>query len=374
MSIPVILFATFATALGPSAPTVDEAHAEMRDGVLTVEVATSGPVAATDVRTKSNVHSVAVYLDGVRVRPDRVNLGSEIQAVIARYRPTYAKLEIPLPVGHGCGAPSLVKVGVGWVRTVIPCDGATAEVATPSATTREAGGLAGADSAKPALSRVPAPRPEPASPAEAPPRARPPVAPAPTPPAAPAAPPPANALSRSVGPTDPPTPAAAARAPAPSSPGGSLWISAVLMTLAGIAFWFWKRRGSPLLVPQIRILETASLGPKRSLILAEINGVTMVIGASEAGLALLGPASGPAVEAPPVVETPAPRERQVQPASSLDEHRRAVALRPVPAAPISATSTGDPDEDAAFAAMLAETIEDQELLHRLSVGVPGKTS
>jgi flagellar biogenesis protein FliO len=68
----------------------------------------------------------------------------------------------------------------------------------------------------------------------------------------------------------------------------------LLATLAGIvpplfaatAFGLWKRPSAPL-VRRIRILETAPLGPKRALILAEVNGIMMVIGASEAGIALL---------------------------------------------------------------------------------------
>jgi flagellar biogenesis protein FliO len=51
-------------------------------------------------------------------------------------------------------------------------------------------------------------------------------------------------------------------------------------------FGFWRRR-SARLVRRIRILETASLGRNRALILAEVDGVTMVIGASEAGIAVL---------------------------------------------------------------------------------------
>jgi flagellar biogenesis protein FliO len=62
----------------------------------------------------------------------------------------------------------------------------------------------------------------------------------------------------------------------------------LLATVSGTvaAFGLWKRRRAPL-VRRIRVLETASLGAKRALILAEVNGVMMVIGASEAGIALL---------------------------------------------------------------------------------------
>jgi flagellar biogenesis protein FliO len=68
-----------------------------------------------------------------------------------------------------------------------------------------------------------------------------------------------------------------------------MWLSLTLLaTISGTvtAFGLWKRRSAPL-VRRMRILETASLGAKRALILAEVDGVMMVIGASEAGIVLL---------------------------------------------------------------------------------------
>ena len=60
--------------------------------------------------------------------------------------------------------------------------------------------------------------------------------------------------------------------------------SLVLLGLGG--FLVWRRRRVSF-DKRIRILETASLGPKRTLVIAEIDGATMVIGTSEAGISLL---------------------------------------------------------------------------------------
>jgi flagellar protein FliO/FliZ len=360
MSLSLTLLATVAAALGPDAPALKDAHAELRDGTLTVEVTTAGSVSATDVRVKPHDRSLAFYLDGVRVRGDRLALGSASQPVVARYRPTYAKLEIPLPEGHGCTTPRSVNAGVGWVRAVIPC---------------------AADRPAPARqpARAPAAAVEKAAPA--------PAEPAPEPAAKTPAPPPAPARAAVPPPSPAPPPAATPPAPAPApaarpvgaSPGGTGWIVLLLAGVAGAAFWLWKRRGSPLL-RQIQILETASLGPKRSLILAEVNGVTMVIGASEAGLTLLSPAARPTGEpSEPRRTEPEPenaQRREAGPFAEEDEERlpAAIPLRPGANGVHSDSATGDPEEDAAFAAMLIETIEDQELLHRLSGSLPEKSS
>ena len=84
-------------------------------------------------------------------------------------------------------------------------------------------------------------------------------------------------------------PAAAAQASG-ASPGGSLRAVAIpaglLAALAAAAFLIVRRRRFPL-DRRIQILETASLGPKRSLVIARIGDETLVLGISEAGITLL---------------------------------------------------------------------------------------
>jgi flagellar biogenesis protein FliO len=75
-----------------------------------------------------------------------------------------------------------------------------------------------------------------------------------------------------------------------------------LLLLCGLGLWRRRVRAGASRV--VRILETASLGPKRSLIVAEVAGQRLVLGASEAGITLLeSRASAPSaatLEAPPM--------------------------------------------------------------------------
>jgi hypothetical protein len=55
--------------------------------------------------------------------------------------------------------------------------------------------------------------------------------------------------------------------------------------VAILAMWAARRRTGR--ERMIRILESASIGPRRSLVVARVGGRTMVLGVSEAGVALL---------------------------------------------------------------------------------------
>ena len=59
-----------------------------------------------------------------------------------------------------------------------------------------------------------------------------------------------------------------------------------LLALAGAAFYLSRRRAAGN-HRHIQILETASLGPKRALVVARIGDATMILGSSEAGITLL---------------------------------------------------------------------------------------
>jgi flagellar protein FliO/FliZ len=85
---------------------------------------------------------------------------------------------------------------------------------------------------------------------------------------------------------------AASMAPTPgafasgsSGSGGMALAGLALLAIAGGAFFFSRRR--TLGNRTIQILETASLGPKRSLIVARVGDATLILGSSEAGIALL---------------------------------------------------------------------------------------
>lgn len=94
--------------------------------------------------------------------------------------------------------------------------------------------------------------------------------------------------------------------PSASRDGGSKGLGAtvipaiVLAALAVAAYLFARRRR--VLVPRtIEIVETASLGPKRALVVARVGDETLILGSSEAGISLLkiaGNAGEPAASAP----------------------------------------------------------------------------
>ena len=67
--------------------------------------------------------------------------------------------------------------------------------------------------------------------------------------------------------------------------------AALLGILAVGAYWFARRRRT-VSVRHIQIVETASLGPKRSLVVARVGEETLILGTSEAGITLLKNSAG----------------------------------------------------------------------------------
>jgi flagellar biogenesis protein FliO len=178
-----------------------------------------------------------------------------------------------------------------------------------------------------------------------------------------------------------PTPANAPTPAGADSSRGSSWFAVVLVVLVGVAggvLAFTRRRSRR--EGLIQILETAAIGPKRSLLVARVNGQTMILGASEAGIALLGSLEGK-IDAPVgaiMGNLPSLRDRYAEPetAAKADAEsaepdgemgvlRRLFRLRPKP------TPTRD---DAAFRELLEESYEDQTLRDRLSQGLTAKVS
>jgi flagellar protein FliO/FliZ len=147
---------------------------------------------------------------------------------------------------------------------------------------------------------------------------------------------------------------------------GSLALPALaLIALAAVTLLFARKRQA--LPRLVQVLETTSLGPRRSLVVARLGGEVLVIGASEAGLQLLA----------------------ARPAAGLEELDAPARLRPVPAADGPATEpagallgllgrlrgkgqAATPASPApAFDALLAESAEDLELRRKLARGQGG---
>lgn len=139
---------------------------------------------------------------------------------------------------------------------------------------------------------------------------------------------------------------------ADSSPGLSNLLAPALGLVGLGALAFTLRRRKQLGGGSIHIVEAASLGEKRSLVIADVLGERLVLGVSEAGVTVL--MNKPAPEGEPVPMT----------------------LPPALAAPVArpmgfwARLRGQ-NKAPAFDATLQESIEDQELRAKLAAGFRG---
>ena len=127
-----------------------------------------------------------------------------------------------------------------------------------------------------------------------------------------------------------------------------------LAALGALAVALTRRRSR--VARSISVVETASLGPKRSLVIADVMGERMVLGVSEAGISVLSTRAAPQPEPAPFV-IPAPLETVSQAAANemsfLDR-----LLGRVP----------QPNAVASFDEALRDSLEDQELRAKLSLG------
>ncbi len=198
-----------------------------------------------------------------------------------------------------------------------------------------------------------------------------------------------------------------------------------LLALAGAAFYFSRRRAAGR-ERHIQILETASLGPKRALVVARVGDATMILGSSEAGITLLqsvpdrdvsrqsgGGISVPELSFAPSLAAPAPAPTTPSPPKIIVEEARSSG--PIAVVPIAGTNNtwsidanglpavddeitgppldtrveaqdgllsrlfkrGAPANDHArdqprFEDILEDSFEDQELRRKLALGLPGR--
>ena len=148
----------------------------------------------------------------------------------------------------------------------------------------------------------------------------------------------------------------------------------LLLGVAGAVVLLGRRRARR--SGLIQILETAPLGPKRSLIIARVNGETMILGSSEAGIALLGaaakaglPAAAPATttrvsadaDGTPAAEGAAPLDEGGLLARLFRRREQAPEIDP-------------PMDWKEFDDLLGESLEDQELRRKLAAGLGAKVS
>jgi flagellar biogenesis protein FliO len=421
-----------------AAVTVTGVTSENRDNNLTIEVATSEPMPAHAVRPMSGHRLVYLFVNDATPAQDVFENGDH--PVVARTRPRYTKLEIPIDPGVRCHEPAAVRALPTGFRVQFSC-GSNAGIAAavdepePRAPGRQREVKAPHRGASQELLQAAL-----TLPAEMPfaaksegeedenPEAKPsvqdqsdrkaadsPVAPAVVASAhakatgsderiAPDAAQPTLALAKTMEPprskgtakaseksaraevlTPPPVvadPAAAASPPPAPAEGhhlASSWVLAVVVLLGlggGVLALTRKRARRQNL---IEILETAAIGPKRALLVARVNGQIMVLGASEAGIALLGPVGGE-IESPiaAVMGSPPPLRGQPEKFAAPSES----AAAPEPDGEVGVLSRlfrlrpkqSSSRDVAAFRELLDESYEDQELRDKLAQGLSGKVS
>lgn len=140
--------------------------------------------------------------------------------------------------------------------------------------------------------------------------------------------------------------------------GASSFVAPALaiLGLAGLALGLTRRRRAA--PGSIRIVEATPLGPRRSLVIADVLGDRLVLGVSEAGVAVLSTRPAPASEAAAEslgalsVEPVYPRSPRVAPMGFF-----ARLFGKTPKVP--------------FEEVLGESIEDQELRAKLAQGMRG---
>ena len=413
-----------------AAITVTGVTSENHDSDVIIDVATSEPVPAHVARPMAGHRLLYVFVDDAT--PTDAVFENGDHPVVARTRTRYTKLEVPLDPGVRCREPAVVETLPSGLRVQFSCDSYAGAAVTAEARTRPSASehrpskpadhaasqelLQAAlalpaempfaakteteededQTAKPLAAdepnqgvQAPAP-PAPAAKAAAPTATAPALVPdesaesfrlavkaAGAPPAKPA-----QAASPTATPSDV-APAHNSSAPAvavaASSRSGSPLVLAIvlLVGVAGGVLALTRRRARRQNL--IQILETAAIGPKRALLIARVNGQTMVLGASEAGITLLSSLEGtmaPPVAAvmgnlPPVREQPeepapaASGESAVEPESEMGVLRRLFRRQP---------KDSQARDAAAFRELLEESYEDQELRGKLAQGLSGKVS
>jgi flagellar biogenesis protein FliO len=131
-----------------------------------------------------------------------------------------------------------------------------------------------------------------------------------------------------------------------------------LLGLGALAFGLSRRRAAA--GGNLRIVETASLGPKRSLVVADVMGERMVLAVSEAGVTVLTTKPAP---------VPAPQFNEPAPLVVPDEFRP--VTRGFPKMGFFARMFGKAPAPQRFDDLLGESIEDQELRAKLAAGFKG---
>jgi hypothetical protein len=422
------------------AVTVTGVTSQSRDNEVVVDVSTSEPIPPSRIRPMAGHRLLYLFVNDST--PAQEVFANGKHSVTARARTSYTKLEIPLDPGVRCYEPAEVGSTGSGLRVQFSCSTsnaasaeATAETETPvprahrekkQATPAASQELLKAALAlpeelayaaktemeqednppgKPSDGNSKAAADQPARELKDALAAAIPLAPTPK------SPTPAAAetdkllpvridaggvalVKGATAPLGPNSPAVSANVATPVTVGaessrGNSWFALVVVLLVGAAggvLALTRRRARH--EGLIKILETAAIGPKRTLLVARVNGQTMVLGASEAGIALLGSLDGKIETPVAAVMGHLPKLRE-----QYGEPEVAAAAEPA-VAPESAPDDDESDgefgvlrrlfrrkrklngerDDAAFRELLEDSFGDQELRDRLAHGLTAKVS
>lgn len=435
---------------------ISEVHATRESGHLRVDVRADGGIDPEAARTKIDEGRLFLFLGGARVKADNRSWDLEDGTGSIRAHRHHSETELDVPLaGNGCSGPVELEESATGITALVGCDGevparaakaakvesttaskaagptektaavvltdtrpgalaATAPVATAKELTKVA-----VKETTPALKALVALPDEPA----AEPEAKAPEADVKTPeakpvdgkvsgtklgapergaPSVPAQKTPAAVISadttllapaKSFGALG--AAAAATTAPSGGSGFGSVALPALFLAgLALVAYWFARRRRG-VSGRQIEILETASLGPKRSLVMARIGDQTMILGSSEAGITLLR-MSGAGTTTTTTTTTTDGAPDAPPPVALKDEMDQPIAeaLADIPepgeAPPVGLARAGfrsiegglasffgrapsvPAREEPNFDDMLEDSVEDQELRRKLAAGMSAR--
>lgn len=297
-------------------PAIESASAQLQEGRLAAEIVTTLPVFREDLRAKIDGRNLVLYVTGAVIPGSKKVYGEGQGAVRALARATYTKLEIPFPAGAACAGTPAIALDETVIKVSLACG---AGAAAPTRVVR-------AEALAEKLMAAPAPT---AAPVAAEPKreaapekvvaektvetkpvadkatdavvikgealaAKTDVAVAKSEPKTEA--PKAEAIVKNEAPVAKATRVSDVKeepiAAGPRASGSSMPTMALgfLMVAGAVAFMFWRKRKAQH-AGLIRILETASLGPKRTIVVAEIDGEKMILGTSEAGISVLTPLS-----------------------------------------------------------------------------------
>ena len=457
--IPSLLL--LSTTLVASPVIISEVKATREEGRLRVDVRGDGGIDPESARTKIDDGRLFLFLAGTRVRADNRAWDLENGAGSIRAHRHHVETELVVPLaGNGCSGPvELTGTGTG-LTAIVGCEGAvsaspgrvarTSAVKVPTKSAAKAP-IAEAEEptaleAKPAVAKAadskaavakaadseaadskaaeerlkavvalpPPGKPETLAPkgdgdvaADVPAVAKKKDARSTGPAAAIVEPPSSTtALVAATGPRAAVVADLTLAAPATGNGGSqlrSVFLPALLLLALAIGAYIVARRRRVTVKRHLQIVETISLGPKRSIVVARVGGETLVLASSEAGITLLKSSTTPAqapggeIDALAAVAAAAPAEPTLDPelAKPLMD-----ALRDIPQPDMAPARSGfraieggragglmgmfgrrssrDDDElpsekvDTDFESLLEDSVEDQELRRKLAAGMSAR--